>query len=74
MAGQDWLRQQVLLYLIVLGHTGSKAAMSTYWKEMEVLRVSPNFCHGLHLMVIIYGVVRASMAAAPRALHPFPFW
>jgi len=54
--------------------SGSKAALSAYWKEVEVLWVSPHFCHGLHLMVIIYGVVRTSMAAAPCALHPFPFW
>ena len=74
MAGQDWLRQQVLLSLIAVEHTGSKAAISTYWEEVEVLRVSPNFSHGLHLMVIIYGVVRASMTAAPHALHPFPLW
>ena len=57
-----------------IGTRCSKAAMSTYWKEVEVLGVSPNFGHGLHLMVIIYGVVRAPMAAAPRALHPFPLW
>ena len=71
---EDWPRQQVLLSPIAVEHTGSKAATSTYWKEMEVLRVSPNFGHSLHLMVIIYGVVRVSMAAAPCALHPFPFW
>lgn len=56
--------------------THSKSSVNhcrTDRKKMEVLRMGPDFGHGLHLLIIIQRVIRSTMAAATCTLHLLPF-